>query len=479
MGWVQERLTAADPRKLALHDESDALSYRELAVQLASRQEQLRSIGVVNGQTVALIVEQTLPAVVLLLSLLAMQVRLLPLDPLLTPEERQRIGRLAGVDLWIVPDSDVLAALPALKSDRQLLTYREISATPVHASLGRNVHSQLRPHPYMLLLTSGTSGPLKAARIPYHTLWRGAEKYVRWFSLSNRDRVHAAVPFFHSFGLIGALLATLAAGGSLYVNRHPSPRRIAETVKRHDCTVLYAVPQQYMWLAQSEMIPAALLNSLSLSICSGGSLNDAVAKAFYDKFGKRILQVYGSTETGAIAAHHPLVQDRTGATGFLLPAVDVTTKADGRLEVVSDTLFAGYLGGPLRGMRAERFLTGDIGTAKEGRVYLRGRVSQYVNLGGRKVNLAEVREALVGHVNVKDAHVIGKPDPHAGEKIVAYLTVAGRLDAAELRRYLAQRLAPYKIPQEYYFVDELPRTWKTSVGLVEGKEETDGRKQGN
>ncbi|UFJ42436.1 fatty acid--CoA ligase family protein [Brevibacillus humidisoli] len=466
MSWIAKRLAEADPHQAALNDGIDALPYDQLAKRVASCRKSLIGAGMEDARTIGLVVDQSVSSIILLLSLLELRAPLLPLDPSLTPSERLRVGRLAGVDLWITPDASADEQQSAEASKQRSLCYSQIFDT-LPGTL-----RQARFSNHLLLLTSGSSGPMKAARIPYSSLWRGAGKYQRWFHLTRHDRILSAVPFFHSFGLIGALLGSLAAGGTLYVCRHPSPRQIAEEVMRNRCTVLFAVPQQYEWLSQSQMIKAEQLDSLSLPICSGGPLKEETAKAFQAKYGRRILPLYGSTETGAIAAQHPLVMDGTGATGFLLPGVDVAVTDEGRLAVASDTLFAGYVGEKDCHRRTRYFVTGDIGAVQERRVYLVGRVSQFVNLAGRKVNLEEVREVLLRHSDVREAQVIGAADPLAGEKLIAYLETRRQLDLTELRHYLSQHLASYKIPQEFHYAEGLHRGWKTSVATddEEGRE---------
>ncbi|MBO8162758.1 MAG: acyl--CoA ligase [Brevibacillus sp.] len=482
MGWITNLLAKADQRKQAIVDGRNSLTYGQLCEQLLCFRRRLVGAGIGNARAVGLAVEQSLPAVVLFLAMLDLKLPLLPYDPSLTAYERERISRLAGVDLWVTPteaeSSANAAGFPAAKEKGSRLqgdsaAGRAVDGNGMHAAAAERdlTYSQIasartesgrpvRQVEHLLLLTSGTSGPMKAARIPYASLLRGAHKYVRWFRLTSLDKGLAAVPLYHSYGLIGALIGMLAAGGTLFLCPHPTARRIAEKVAKDGISVLFGVPQQYDWLSQSEMITPDMLSSLAVCICSGGTLNERVADAFYAKFQRRVLQVYGSTETGAVAAQHPVIVEGTGAVGFLMPGVDVSVTNDGRLAVDSDTLFAGYVGEGQPDQRLDCFITGDRGTVRDRRVYLTGRVSPFINLAGRKVDPHELREVLIAHPAIADALVTGVPDSLSGERIVVYLTTHHPLKTEEVIRYMQKHVASYKIPQEIHMVDELPVSWK-------------------
>lgn len=322
-----------------------------------------------------------------------------------------------------------------------------------------------RPGPGTLLqVTSGSTGEPRIARLSVDDLLRGAAIYRDLFQYTEHDTVLLPMSFAHSFGMTGGLAAAITSGAELVL----VPRLGLGAV--HDAlaggvTVLLGMPLLYQLLAASGASGPALRVALS----SGGPLTEVVRDSAERTLGLAIRQVYGSTETGLIAAQRerrqPWPVDSVGIAG---PGVQWRVRSDGpaagRLLVRTSTMFSGYWpdSDPVG---ADGFYdTGDVARVDEnGVLYLIGRKSTFVNVGGRKVNRSVVERVVGGHPAVRDVHVFDLP--HGGEQAVHAAVV---LDApwdqrlAELSAFLRDRLQPYEFPR-LHVLAHLPRT---SMGKV-------------
>jgi len=192
--------------------------------------------------------------------------------------------------------------------------------------------------------------------------------------------------------------------------------------------------------------------------------------------GVPVLQVYGSTETCPIAVYTRLGGDlsREGSTG--LPGlccearviddagVELPPESPGEIAVRGPNVFSGYWSNEEATrdvLRDGWFRTGDIGSVdSDGYFYVHDRKKNIIISGGENISAAEVERALLEHPDVADCGVIGRPDSRWNEVPVAYVIArgGGSIDAQTLQAHLLARLARFKVPREFVFVDDLPRT---------------------
>jgi len=200
---------------------------------------------------------------------------------------------------------------------------------------------------------------------------------------------------------------------------------------------------------------------------TGAKLPAATGEAFHQQFGVKIHGFYGTTETGGIcydAGEAVDVGDRVGrpllgVTLSLIPETDIAPPA-GRVHVRSAAVGHGYIGGESDDFVDGGFLTGDIASLDDGELTLRGRVSAFINVAGRKVQPEEVEAVLRRMPGVADARVLGAADPRRGQQVAACIVVTGerKPDIVEVRQFCARWLAPHKIPRLIVFVDSIPLT---------------------
>lgn len=296
---------------------------------------------------------------------------------------------------------------------------------------------------------------------------------------TSADTVLGTLPLFHNWGLGSCVFSLAATGARLVLLEDPHPfllrrHRALELIERERVTIFPGVPFNYRLMAEA---PAdADLSSLRLCFSAGTALPRPVFEAFGERFGVLVRQLYGTTETGAIAANmgdDPVATfDSVGAPigdvrveildedGDALPAGE-----EGEVAVASPAMTAGYAGAGMAELnraafRDGRFLTGDLGILDEqGLLRVTGRKKLLIEVGGFKVDPIEVEDAIADHPQIAEATVVGVPGEVQGEEVVkAAVVPEGALDERELTAFCRERLANYKIPQVIEFREEIPKS---------------------
>jgi acyl-coenzyme A synthetase/AMP-(fatty) acid ligase len=428
------------------------IRYRELLeilVRLSSDESKDEKEAVVEG-IVGIIMDHSLDTIIVLLSLIDQGIPFLVIDNQVSSFEFARLKELVHPIVWIACDHQWLI-------DKDIDTSQIVSSAEFLA--GRRVNVlQNKADPCYYQLTSGSTGYMKIACIPQKAIFLGGEFYRSWFGIRSEDIAVSTIQLTYSYGMIGGLMGCLLAGCTFLFCEHPSPRTIADLIKRFKANVLYSVPVLYQLLCQSDTIAASMLESLRLAISSGSALTRAVKECFFTKFNCRILQVYGSTETGAIAASHPDRDHYEEAAGYLLPNVKAKVLHDGRLQIQSQTLFRGYYPGPFK--QKEFHVMDDIVNIKGGQVVLIGRTNSFINVAGRKVDPAEVASVIRSFKGIKQVRVFGILDSVYGEKIIAEIQASEVINHENLKNFLHRKLSPHKVPHEIREVSTLTVPWK-------------------
>jgi fatty-acyl-CoA synthase len=281
-----------------------------------------------------------------------------------------------------------------------------------------------------------------------------------------------APPFFHGMGFAYLNMAWLL-GGTVVARRRFDAEAILGDITRHRVRILIAVPSMLRRLLDvPESIRAKYdLSSLQAVLVSGAALGAELGKQFMTAFGPCLYNLYGSSETGfgAIATPADLAA-APGTVGYPpagttiqilgpdnrpLPAGQV-----GRVFLHTGLTFTGYVGGGSREVIDGHMSTGDLGHLDPaGRLFIDGRADDMIISGGEKVFPVEVEEVLASHPSIAETAVIGVPDEQFGQRLRAFVVLRSGATASEdeLRSYLRERIARFKLPRDFVFVDQLPR----------------------
>jgi long-chain acyl-CoA synthetase len=306
-----------------------------------------------------------------------------------------------------------------------------------------------------LKLTSGSTGRPRALAFTDEQLLADARQVCLTMGIRGSDLNFAHIPFGHSYGLGNLVLPLLARGTAIVCGTTVLPQAVAAEVEKWRPTVLPSVPALLRALAGAD-IAAERLRSLRTVISAGAPLAPETAWAFQARFGLKIHNFYGSSETGGIA------YDRTGeatlsgrGAGRPLHGVRLRFGRGGRFTVESAAVHTIGNSAPRGPGGAGRHRPADLARlAANGELVLLGRTGRMLKVAGRRLDPAEVEKALRRLPGIRDALVTlhpGRPDALAA-------VVAGQLAGLDARAALRPILAPWKIPRKIVVLPEFPLT---------------------
>jgi benzoate-CoA ligase family protein len=294
------------------------------------------------------------------------------------------------------------------------------------------------------------------------------------------DRLFSVSKLFFAYGLGNGMYFPLHFGAAtiLYPER-PRADEIAAVIAAHRPTVFFSVPTFYASLLREAEKGLALdLSSVRLAVSAGESLPAEIFEQFRQRFGIEILDGIGSSEMLHIFLSSRPGEARAGSCGREVPGYEARILDDagdlarvdeaGSLWVNGESAFSEYWRIPELTARTKRdgwVNTGDkFSRDAEGYFYYRGRADDMMKVSGMWVSPGEVENALLGHAAIAECAVVGNADAVGLVRPVAYIVLrqsvtntAGGLDS-EIYGWLRTRLPGFKCPQEYHFVNELPRT---------------------
>lgn len=329
-----------------------------------------------------------------------------------------------------------------------------------------------------ILYTSGTTGKPKAAMLTHFNLLHAVESYRRILKLDHRDSSIIAIPIFNVTGLIALLALFVTIGGTLWLLPRFDGEKMVRTIYEQNITFVHGAPTIFIkMLEQREAYPS--LPSLKKGACGSANLPMEVLRKLHDWMPEfRMHTVFGMTETSSpatIMPDDPMILGKPGSSGVPIPGVEIRIVdcdtgiplppgSAGSLQVRGSTVIRTYWGAaPEQNAAAfhDGWLdTGDIGKIDEGGyLYMLDRRKDMINRGGEKIFSIEVENLLSTHPAVAECAVIGQPDPVFGEKVCACLRLkpGAIVDPEQLREFMHGKLATYKLPSRYFFVESFPK----------------------
>jgi malonyl-CoA/methylmalonyl-CoA synthetase len=436
------------------------LSAAALAELTAAAAGRYAAAGLVPGSRVLLSAPPSVDLVIAYVAAVRAGLTVVPANAAYTGRELAHLVADAGPSLAVMDDPGRLAGLDLPVTTPDLAGLPATGLAVLDAAAPGDVG--------LIIYTSGTTGLPKGALLTHANLLATAHAVRLAWRWRSDDRLAMCLPLFHIHGLGVGLHGTLVAGASLVLLPKFDPGAIAGAVGDHGATLFFGVPTMYHRLADSPHLPA--LAGLRLVVSGSAPLPAELHAALAAGSGQRVLERYGMTETGMLVSNPYEGERRPGTVGFALPGVSVRlAPRDGgtaEIEVRGPNVIAGYLN--RAGATAEAFTgdgwfrTGDLGTLDDdGYLRISGRAKELIISGGYNVYPREVEEVLREHPGVADAAVVGAPSAEWGETVVAFVVPADAVDTATLERGLAEwcagRLASYKRPRGWRWIDAVPR----------------------
>jgi len=465
-------LPDASTDRIALVHGDERISSAELRERVDRLAGALAARGLTDGAPVALVLPNVPAFPIAFLALLRAGAVVVPLNPHFKEAELAFHFRDSGVRA-VITDAD---GEPGCRSVAEQLD----SPPELLVDLDALEAGDLPPVPgadadAVYQYSSGSTGRPKRVPRTHAHLRAEADAYVAATGLTAEDSVFCTIALFHTYGMGCCLMAAVCSGASLILFDNPNPfllqrARALEQIEREGATVFPGVPFTFRMLAEA---PEDVdLSSLRLCFSAAAALPRATFKAFHERFGVPVRELYGCTEAGCVTVNADADPRGTvGSVGAPIEGVELRIVDEagepveegriGEVLIRSAAMTPGYADAAELNADAFRdgwFRSGDRGRIDEqGRLFLTGRTKRLIDVRGDKVDPVEVEDVLAVHPKVAEVVVLGVESDVPGEETVKAVVVsAGDAQERELIRYCRERLADYKVPSRVEFREEIP-----------------------
>jgi len=473
------------PDKAAIRFHGQTLSYAKLHARIVDAARGLKSeLGVGRGDRVAILAANHADYLVTLYACARLGAMLVTLNWRLAVPEQLYILSDSGAKVLVV-DKEFSAVVEQLAQRLPDIKVVGLDYTPADAPSfddllaagsgdGRNPHTDTS-NPLLLVYTSGTTGRPKGAVLRQEALVWNALMSHHAHDMRSEDHILTFLPMFHVGGLNIQTTPAVQLGATVTIQTRFAPDTGLLAVARDRPTLIVMVPAIMQALIQHPLWETTDLSSLRAVATGSSQIPVPLIKAFNDR-GVPVIQIYGSTETGPTAIYTRVGGDLSRMTSTGLPGLYCEARIvddDGR-EVPHGTAGEVIVRGPnvlyeywgnadatAEALRDGWYHTGDIGTRDaDGYFYIHDRKKNMIISGGENIYPAEVERVLHDHPCIAEAAVIGCPDPKWQEVPVAYIVCRKdmTISAEDIKTFVGQHLARFKIPREIVFVETLPRT---------------------
>jgi long-chain acyl-CoA synthetase len=316
--------------------------------------------------------------------------------------------------------------------------------------------------PTLLKLTSGTTAAPRAIRFGSQQLLADCNQICDTMGISDADLNFGVIPISHSYGFSNLLTPLIVRGVPMVVSRDRTPRAVLADLARTNATVLPGTPIFYQAFCDMHDVPA--LRQLRLCISAGAPLSGTVAKKFFEKFKLLIHSFYGASECGGICYDRDGTAFVDGVVGEPLKNVDVEiidpAAPSSQIRVRSAGVGDGYFPEPDEQKLANGiFVPDDLLARTERGFKIVGRISDVINIAGKKVNPGEVEAHIIGFPGIKQAVVFGRPAAAGAlrnEEIAACVVADVDLRENSLLELCRKTLSPWQVPKRIFIVDAIP-----------------------
>jgi long-chain acyl-CoA synthetase len=508
------------------------ISYRDIRDHVDRFATAMQDLGVKKGDRVALLLLNSPQFIIAYFGALKAGAVLTAISPVyVSPEIKHQIedsgARIivcqdilydnverAGVKLDKVILTSITEYLPGMKkflgSSVLRAVYQKMAAPPVEIYQRKGFYQfqelikKYAPNPpkikfsikedlVTLPYTGGTTGLPKGAMITHYNIT--AARYIGsefWGDVvqEGKETILAYLPFYHIYGQAVIMLGGLAQGYTLVIFTTPDLDDMLNAIENNKATIFFSVPSLYEYLRDYHRTDRVNWKRLKVLVSGADALLEDTALGWEKRTGTKIHEGWGMTETSSIGMGSPYGRPKIGSFGVPMPNTVAgilnpeSTKfmpvgEVGELAVKGPQIAKGYWKKPEETKKmfvtidGETWLrTGDLARMdEEGYFYFYDRKRDMIKYKGLAVFAREVEEVLTAHPQVKEAGVIGVPDPEVGEKVKAIVVLEsdarGRVTEEEIMKYCAENMAHYKCPRIVEFRGEVP---KTDVGKVSRRE---------
>jgi fatty-acyl-CoA synthase len=490
--WISKRAMIA-PDKPFLTEKSKSYNNEQFNRRVNETAHALENLGIVKGMRVALLMSNSSEFLEIFFACARTGMIMVPLNFRLAVPELLYILRDSAPEVLIYStefaskvDEIKAAGIPVLRYyrlgegnaavDPDFADYVEDSETsePLK-SRGADLSD-----PLFIMYTSGTTGDPKGAVLTHQNILFGAIHSLLGYGVDRSYKSLVVAPLFHIGALAASVTPIIYAGGSIMISSFYNASEILKTICREKINYMFAVPVMYQMIADAPEWRDADLSHVHFFISGGAPIPLPVIRKYQDEKGVGFVQGYALTETGRLTSLD--LEDSVRKAGSVGKEVfhvnlrivndqgcDIHTTDPGEILVQGPNVFPRYWNNETATGAVFRdgwFCTGDMGRRDEdGFVYIVGRKVEMIISSGENIYPVEVERALQTLPGIKEAAVVGIPDPRRGEVVGAFV-IPNRemqMSEADIINALSGKIANFKVPKRIFFVDEFPRNQSGKV----------------
>lgn len=473
-----------------------SITYSDLLRECESFQRKLAAIGIGHGSPVSIATVNSYEFIVSFLASAWQRGMAAPLNPAYKQEEFEFYIEDVKSAIVMVPKGAFAAKAPAVKAAQKFNAAiaecywddvkKEVALDVKELGLlkGKGPGPLLKAQTddiALVLHTSGTTSRPKVVPLTHRNLTRTMDNIRATYELTSNDRTMLVMPLFHVHGLLCGLLAPLYTGGSMVVPTKFSASEFWSDFITHKANWYTAVPTIHQILLRSP-VPNPLPKIRFIRSCSS-PLSPAVFEKLEATFKAPVLEAYAMTEAAHQMSSNPLPHKGKRKPGTVGIGQGVEMKilnedgeellqgAEGEICIRGENVTKGYLNNPSANASSYHkdgfFRTGDQGKKDEdGYIIITGRIKELINKGGEKISPIELDNVLTRHQAVSEAVSFAVPDEIYGQEVAVAIVLksAEKLGEEELRKWMAEKVAKFKVPKKIYFTEIMP---KTATGKIQ------------
>lgn len=495
VGEVLERSARMVPDKVALIYEDQRITFKEVNERSDAVAAALQGLGVVKGDRVAVSLQNVPDIAYTFFGITKLGAITAWTNPAYRLEEVEFILRNSGAKVAIMHRElkgfdylkmlgEMRSRLPDLKHlimldprpDDGVIDYHRLQDKYAGATFEKP-DIDIKKDYALFYNTGGTTGIPKAAAHTHYTSVMRATVVIDDLELTADDVTLALMPMFHPFGGAASLVLPIATQGSIVLMPEYNAERSLQLIQEHQVTIHHCAPAHILMCTKLPNFKDYDVSSLRTGLAAGFRWPPEVFVMAYDEMNLDLVHIWGMAEIGGMALGCAPKRDGRERRNIYMgrpyegeaAVVDPTTHKPvppgepGEL-VFRGEIFKEYWNNPTETAKVFDsegwFYTGDMVTQnEEGYIKMMGRYKEQINRGGLKIEPGELENLLIKHPKVKEVCVIATPNPVLGESICACIVPMGgdKPTLKELREYLQDKIAAYKLPEELSIFESFPR----------------------
>ncbi|MCH4217420.1 MAG: AMP-binding protein [Megasphaera sp.] len=471
---VHELLAYGRDEDVAVVDRKKEITYRALRQAVTVCRNNLYAAGVRRGDRIAIFSRKTVNYIVSYMAISSLGAIVVPINIQLSIRETAYILKSSGSTFLLTSRPFDWTAKEYTKEFIGTLKQLDIEtcSIPAGAPPAPPLPAYFKAcEPYIIIYTSGTTGSPKGAVLSHNNITCNARQVQEVLHITRNDKILCILPMYHCFCLCTGIMNPLLAGAKIVLFDSYTLKDVVKCIRDYELTVVYLVPSICTVLIQTATKKD--LATVRYTILGGTTLPLHLIEVFEAKFGLSIIEGYGLSEASPVVAVNPPAKVKAGSIGLPLPGVkvrivdedgyDVPNGTAGQLIVQGKNVMQGYWhqpGATSETLRGGWLYTGDIAICDtDNYLHIVDRIKEMIISMGENIYPREIEEVLYQYPGIKEGAVIGIPDTVRGQVGCCYYTTTDNTEISQrdLKKFLQENLALFKVPKKYYKISEMPR----------------------